>query len=78
MIPSSLYASYSRALVDVTLEMQEDKQYFVGRIEFLHNDTTRDKVARVLVGFPKKLVTVGYRFMAPPRGLAGFSNDCSG
>jgi len=32
--------------VDVTLEMQEDKQYFVGRITFLHNDTTRDKVAR--------------------------------
>jgi len=32
--------------VDVTIDMQEDKQYFVGRITFQNNETTRDKVAR--------------------------------
>jgi outer membrane protein insertion porin family len=33
-------------VVDVTLQMEEDKQYFVGRIDFTGNDTTRDKVVR--------------------------------
>jgi outer membrane protein insertion porin family len=32
--------------VDVTLRMDEDKRYFVGRIKFTGNDTTRDKVIR--------------------------------
>jgi outer membrane protein insertion porin family len=32
--------------VAVTLEMQEDRQYFVGRIGFVGNDTTQDKVVR--------------------------------
>jgi outer membrane protein insertion porin family len=32
--------------VDVTLEMQEDKRYYVGRINFTGNDSTRDKVLR--------------------------------
>ena len=33
-------------LVDVTINLQEDKQYFVNRIEFEGNTTTRDKVIR--------------------------------
>jgi outer membrane protein insertion porin family len=33
-------------LVDVTINLQEDKQYFVNRIEFTGNTTTRDKVIR--------------------------------
>jgi outer membrane protein insertion porin family len=32
--------------VDVTVRMDEDKQYFVSRIRFTGNDTTRDKVIR--------------------------------
>src|SRR4029453_16087648 len=32
--------------VDVTLRMDEDKRYFVGRIRFTGNDSTRDKVIR--------------------------------
>ena len=32
--------------VDVTLKMDEDKRYFVGKIRFTGNDTTRDKVIR--------------------------------
>ncbi len=32
--------------VDVTLVMEEDKRYFVGKIAFTGNDTTRDKVIR--------------------------------
>ncbi|PYQ18012.1 MAG: outer membrane protein assembly factor BamA [Acidobacteria bacterium] len=35
-----------RKVVDVTLTMDEDKRYFVGRILFTGNDTTRDKVIR--------------------------------
>lgn len=35
-----------RKVVDVTVRMDEDKQYFVGRIEFTGNDSTRDKVIR--------------------------------
>ena len=35
-----------RKVVDVTIRMEEDKQYFVGRIGFTGNDTTRDKVIR--------------------------------
>jgi outer membrane protein insertion porin family len=33
-------------LVDVTVNLNEDKQYFVNRIEFKGNTTTRDKVIR--------------------------------
>jgi outer membrane protein insertion porin family len=32
--------------VDVTLVMEEDKRYYVGRITFTGNETTRDKVIR--------------------------------
>ena len=33
-------------LVDITINLQEDQQYFVNRIEFSGNTTTRDKVVR--------------------------------
>ncbi len=33
-------------VVDVTINLQEDKQYFVNKIEFKGNTTTRDKVIR--------------------------------
>ena len=33
-------------LVDITINLQEDQQYFVNRIEFEGNSTTRDKVIR--------------------------------
>jgi outer membrane protein assembly factor BamA len=33
-------------VVDVTLRMQEGKQYFVNRITFVGNNTTRDNVVR--------------------------------
>jgi outer membrane protein insertion porin family len=36
----------ARKVVDVTVRMDEDKQYFVSRIRFTGNDTTRDKVIR--------------------------------
>jgi outer membrane protein insertion porin family len=36
----------ARKVVDVTLAMEEDKRYYVGRIRFVGNDTTRDKVIR--------------------------------
>lgn len=32
--------------VDLTLEINEDKQYFVGKVNFVGNDSTRDKVIR--------------------------------
>jgi len=35
-----------RKVVDVTLSMDEDKKYYVGRIIFTGNDSTRDKVIR--------------------------------
>ena len=35
-----------RKIVDVTLAMEEDKRYYVGRINFTGNETTRDKVIR--------------------------------
>jgi outer membrane protein insertion porin family len=35
-----------RKVVDVTVRMEEDKQYFIGRINFTGNDSTRDKVIR--------------------------------
>jgi outer membrane protein insertion porin family len=35
-----------RKIVDVTLAMEEDKRYFVGKITFTGNDSTRDKVIR--------------------------------
>jgi outer membrane protein insertion porin family len=35
-----------RRVVDLVLKMEEDKRYFVGRINFTGNDTTRDKVIR--------------------------------
>ena len=35
-----------RKVVDVSLAMDEDKRYYVGRILFTGNDTTRDKVIR--------------------------------
>jgi outer membrane protein insertion porin family len=33
-------------IVDVTLNMQEDKRFYVGRIRIVGNDSTRDKVVR--------------------------------
>jgi outer membrane protein insertion porin family len=36
----------ARKVVDLTLSMDEDKKYYVGRILFTGNDTTRDKVIR--------------------------------
>ncbi len=35
-----------KKIVNVTLNMEEDKRYYVGRITFTGNDTTRDKVIR--------------------------------
>jgi outer membrane protein insertion porin family len=35
-----------RKVVDVVLAMEEDKRYYLGRIRFVGNDTTRDKVIR--------------------------------
>jgi outer membrane protein insertion porin family len=35
-----------RKVVDLTLSMEEDKRYYVGRITFTGNDSTRDKVIR--------------------------------
>jgi outer membrane protein insertion porin family len=35
-----------RKVVDIVLTMEEDKRYYVGRISFTGNDTTRDKVIR--------------------------------
>jgi len=36
----------SRKVVDLVLNMEEDKRYYVGRIRFTGNETTRDKVIR--------------------------------
>jgi outer membrane protein insertion porin family len=36
----------ARKVVDVTLTMDEDKKYYVGKITFTGNSTTRDKVIR--------------------------------
>jgi outer membrane protein insertion porin family len=35
-----------RKVVDVTVKMEEDKQYFLGKLAFIGNDSTRDKVIR--------------------------------
>jgi outer membrane protein insertion porin family len=35
-----------RKVVDLVINMEEDKRYYVGRIRFTGNDTTRDKVIR--------------------------------
>ena len=35
-----------RKVVDVTVKMEEDKQYFLGQLNFTGNDSTRDKVIR--------------------------------
>ena len=35
-----------RQVVDVTVKMEEDKQYFLGKLSFIGNDSTRDKVIR--------------------------------
>jgi outer membrane protein insertion porin family len=35
-----------KKVVDLVLHMEEDKRYYVGRIRFTGNDTTRDKVIR--------------------------------
>ncbi len=35
-----------RKVVDVTVRMEEDKQYFLGKLNFIGNDSTRDKVIR--------------------------------
>jgi outer membrane protein insertion porin family len=35
-----------KKVVDVTLQMDEDKRYYVGQIHFTGNDSTRDKVIR--------------------------------
>jgi outer membrane protein insertion porin family len=48
--PASLAAATEKPLgppiVDVTMQMQEGKQYFVNRITFVGNTTTRDSVIR--------------------------------
>ena len=36
----------ARKVVDLVLHMEEDKRYYVGRIRFTGNETTRDKVIR--------------------------------
>lgn len=36
----------ARKVVDLVISMDEDKRYYVGRIRFSGNDTTRDKVIR--------------------------------
>jgi outer membrane protein insertion porin family len=36
----------ARKVVDVTVNMEEDKRYYVGKILFTGNDSTRDKVIR--------------------------------
>jgi outer membrane protein insertion porin family len=36
----------ARKVVDVTINMEEDKRYYVGKILFTGNDSTRDKVIR--------------------------------
>jgi outer membrane protein insertion porin family len=36
----------ARKVVDVVMRMDEDKKYYVSRIKFVGNDTTRDKVIR--------------------------------
>jgi outer membrane protein insertion porin family len=38
--------NHEKKTVDVKLVMEEDKRYYVGRIRFTGNDTTRDKVIR--------------------------------
>jgi outer membrane protein insertion porin family len=38
--------NHEKKTVDVKLVMEEDKRYYVGRIKFTGNDTTRDKVIR--------------------------------
>ncbi len=35
-----------KRVVDVTVAVEEDKQYFIGKINFAGNDSTRDKVIR--------------------------------
>lgn len=35
-----------KGAVDLTLEIAEDKQYFTGKVNFVGNDSTRDKVIR--------------------------------
>ena len=35
-----------RKVVDVTVKMEEDKRYFLGKLSFAGNDSTRDKVIR--------------------------------
>jgi outer membrane protein insertion porin family len=35
-----------KKVVDVVLAMEEDKRYYLGKIKFVGNDTTRDKVIR--------------------------------
>ena len=35
-----------KKVVDITVKMEEDKQYFLGHINFTGNDSTRDKVIR--------------------------------
>jgi outer membrane protein insertion porin family len=37
---------HQKGLVDVTLEMQEEKRYYVGRIRFVGNTSTQDRVLR--------------------------------
>ncbi len=36
----------ARKVVDLVISMEEDKRYYIGRIKFAGNDTTRDKVIR--------------------------------
>jgi outer membrane protein insertion porin family len=44
--PAAAAAAGGRPTVDVTLRLQEGKQYFVNRITFVGNTTTRDPVIR--------------------------------
>ncbi|HMF61904.1 MAG TPA: BamA/TamA family outer membrane protein [Vicinamibacterales bacterium] len=44
--PATAAAGTGPPIVDVTLRMQEGKQYFVNRITFVGNTTTRDNVIR--------------------------------
>jgi outer membrane protein insertion porin family len=45
-VPPSAGASPATPIVNVTMKIQEGKQYFINRITFLGNTTTRDNVIR--------------------------------
>jgi outer membrane protein insertion porin family len=45
-VPAALEKPKGPPIVDVTMKIQEGKQYFVNRITFVGNNTTRDNVVR--------------------------------